>query len=115
MTDAELASSGRRLYEQILAIPFSHEEMLAFGQAVFSKTPWGVLSPAGKIAMFRLTAALAPPSASDPSRVVDAAFPVTEVTEDTTDDLAAPKEVDQKDASTDENPSACDDSGTSKG
>ena len=60
--ETELVTAGRRLYQQILAVPFGRDEMLEFGQAVFSKTPWSALTPAAKLGMFRLTAALTPPS-----------------------------------------------------
>ena len=59
MTEMQLISQSKKLYEQILGIEFAPEEMLAFGRAVFTKTPWGALSAAGKLAMFRLTAAFA--------------------------------------------------------
>jgi len=55
----QLIAQSKNLYEQILGIEFAPEEMLAFGRAVFTKTPWGALSAAGKLAMFRLTAAFA--------------------------------------------------------
>src|SRR3954466_3557961 len=87
MTDAELVAAGRKLYEQILAIPFGHDEMLAFGQAVFSKTPWGALTPTGKIAMFRLTAALTPPAQSLGS------IPDAEIVDRTAEESPSPAEA----------------------
>jgi hypothetical protein len=59
MTEAELVTRGKKLYERILDVPFSPDEMLAFGRAVFTKTPWGALTPVGKVAIFRLAAAIA--------------------------------------------------------
>jgi hypothetical protein len=59
MTEMELVTRSKKLYEQILSIAFAPEEMLAFGRAVFTKTPWRALTAAGKLAMFRLTAAFA--------------------------------------------------------
>jgi hypothetical protein len=87
MTDTELVAKSKTLYEQILGIEFGPEEMLAFGRAVFTKTPWGALAPSAKIAMFRLTAALA---ARDAAQAVpaDIAPAPKAVMEGDTDEMA---------------------------
>src|SRR5581483_12219795 len=89
MTNTELVIAGRHLYESIIAISFSTDEMMAFGEAVFSKTPWSALTPPAKIAMFRLAAALAalaaqptdPAQASEHGPIPDAEIVDTTATE----------------------------------
>jgi hypothetical protein len=106
MTDADLVSRGKKLYEQILSISFSNDEMLAFGQAVFGKTPWGALKPTTKIAMFRLAAGMAPPSDGGEMPLAGGALPVAELVGDTAeqptisetrDDLDALPDADETD------------------
>jgi hypothetical protein len=89
MTDADLVDRGKKLYEQILSISFSHDEMLAFGQAVFGKTPWGALMPTAKIAMFRLAAGIVPPTTAAGTLPIGAALPVTELAGDTAEEAAS--------------------------
>jgi len=82
MTEMQLISQSKKLYEQILGIEFAPEEMLAFGRAVFTKTPWGALSAAGKLAMFRLTAAFFALAAPDAPAAAETAL-APEVAEET--------------------------------
>ena len=86
--ETELVTAGRRLYQQILAVPFGRDEMLEFGQAVFSKTPWSALTPAAKLGMFRLTAALTP--LSEPT-VAAGAIPDAEIVDRTEESPVEPE------------------------
>src|SRR5262249_42005112 len=70
----------KKLYEVILGTTFGPDEMLAFGRAVFTRTPWGALSAPGKIAMFRLTAALAVADAPEAAPSGEAPLPDGEMT-----------------------------------
>jgi hypothetical protein len=79
MTERELVARSKKLYEMILGTTFGPDEMLAFGRAVFTKTPWGALSAPGKIAMFRLTAALAVADAHEAAPPAEAPLPDGEI------------------------------------
>ena len=93
MTNTELVIAGRNLYESIIAISFSPQEMVAFGEAVFSKTPWSALTPPAKIAMFRLAVALSP-QPTDPAQVSEhGAIPDAEIVDTTATESPSPAEI----------------------
>ena len=93
MTNTELVTAGRNLYEQIVTIPFSPDEMVAFGQAIFSKTPWGALTPTAKLAMFRLAAALVRPSSGPEHAAEPGSIPDAEIVDVTAEESPSSAEI----------------------